>query len=91
MTSYYGMPGVDTGVPSSANSSDARGNLHLRLAVGGEAGFLVEEQDQAGDVFRSVAIYFPAERVGDLIAHLRALQAEHLAQAGADHSEGSGG
>jgi hypothetical protein len=43
MSSYYTTFGVDTGVNSTANSAEVRANVRLRLAVGGEAGILVEE------------------------------------------------
>jgi len=79
MSSYYTMPGVDTGVRSTANSADVRGNVRLRLAIGGEAGILIE-QDAPPDVSRFVAIYFPADSLGTLIRHLQAMQAEYEAQ-----------
>jgi len=79
MSSYYTMPGVDTGVRSTANSADVPGNLRLRLAVGGEAGILVE-QDAPPDVTRFVAIYFPAEGLGTLMRHLQAMQTEYEAR-----------
>jgi hypothetical protein len=58
MSKYYAVPGVDTGVRSMANSADVRGNVRLRLAVGGEAGIVVEE-DAPRDV---------APRFGDLFS-----------------------
>ena len=80
MGSYYTIPGVDTGVPSTANSADARGNVRLRLAVGGEAGIVVEEDAPPDIAPRFVAVYFPADRLGALIRHLQAMRAEYEAQ-----------
>ena len=80
MNSYYTVPGVDTGVRSTANSADVRGNVRLRLAVGGEAGILVEEDAPPGVPPRFVAIYFPADEPGPLIHHLQAMQAEYETQ-----------
>jgi len=79
MSSYYTMPSMDTGVPSTANSADVPGNVRLRLAVGNEAGILVEE-DAPPEVARFVAIYFPAKGLGALIRHLQAMQAEYEAR-----------
>jgi hypothetical protein len=80
MSSYYTVPGVDSGVPSTANSADVQGNLLLRLALDAEAGILVEE-DIASDVGpRFLAIYFPADGLGALIRHLQAMQAEYQAR-----------
>jgi len=77
---YYTVPGVGTGVRSTANSADVRGDVRLRLAVGGKAGILVEE-DVSPDVGpRFVAIYFPADDLGALIRHLQAMQAEYEAR-----------
>jgi hypothetical protein len=87
MGSYYTVPGVDTGVRSTANSADVRGNLLLRLAIGGEAGILVEE-DVSPDVGpHFIAIYFPSDDLGALIRHLQAMQAEYeaLKESGAWH------
>lgn len=79
MTSYSCADGEDIGVVSTANSADVRGNLRLRLAIGGgEAGILVEEQ-AADEEPRFVAIYFPAADLGRLIQHLQAMQVEHQA------------
>lgn len=77
MESYYTVPGLDTGVRCTANSADVPGNVRVRLAVGGEAGILVEE-DAPGDVAPNfVAIYFRAEELGALVRHLQAMQAEY--------------
>ena len=64
MSSYYNVFGVDTGVHSTANSAEVRANVRLRLAVGGEAGIMVEEAVSPEVMPRFVAIYFSA---GDLI------------------------
>jgi hypothetical protein len=80
MSTYYTVPGVDTGVRSTANSADVPGNLRLRLAVGGEAGIVVEETTPADIVPRFVAIYFSANDLGPLIQHLQAMQAEYEAR-----------
>jgi hypothetical protein len=80
MESYYTVPGVDTGVRCTANSVDVPGNVRLRLAVGGEAGIVVEEDAPADETPRFVAIYFSAEDLGALIAHLKAMQAEYEAR-----------
>ena len=77
MSSYYTTFGVDTGVHSTANSAEVRANVRLRLAVGGEAGILVEEAVSPDIMPRFVAIYFPANDLGTLIRHLQAMQAEH--------------
>jgi hypothetical protein len=81
MSSYCTVPGVDTGVPSTANSADVRGNLLLRLAlVGDEAGILVEEDVTSDTGPRFVAIYFAADNLGALVRHLQAMQAEYEEQ-----------
>lgn len=80
MGSYYAVPGVDTGVRSTANSADVCGNVRLRLALGGEAGILVEEKDAPKVGPRFVTIYFAAEELGVLIHHLQAMQDEYEAQ-----------
>jgi hypothetical protein len=77
MNSYYSAFGVDTGVHSTANSAEVRANVRLRLAIGGEAGILVEEAVSPDIMPRFVAIYFPAKDLGTLIRHLEAMQAEH--------------
>jgi hypothetical protein len=77
MSSYYTAFGVDTGVHSTANSAEVRANVRLRLAVGGEAGILVEEAVSPDVMPRFVAIYFPAGDLGTLIRHLQAMQAEY--------------
>lgn len=85
MRGYYSVPGVDTGVRSTANSADVRGNVCVRLAawrehgrtLGGEAGILVEEEAPPDVAPRFVAIYFPADDLGVLIRHLQAMQAEY--------------
>lgn len=79
MSSYFTVPGVDTGVRCTANSADVSGNVRLRLAVGGEAGIVVE-QDAPPDVTpRFVAIYFSADDLAVLIHHLQVMQAEYAA------------
>ena len=79
MNTYSSIPGVDSGVISTANSADVRGNLRLRLAVGGnEAGILVEEAGADGEP-RFVAIYFPAADLERLIGHLQVMQTEYEA------------
>ena len=80
MSSYYAVPGVDTGVRSTADSADVRGNVRLRLAIGGEAGIVVEEDAPPDIAPRFVAIYFPADRLGALIRHLQAMRVEYEAQ-----------
>jgi hypothetical protein len=82
MSTYRTVPGVDTGVASTANSADARGNLRLRLAVEGEAGILVEDEAPADGPPRFVAIYFLADDLDRLIGHLQAMRAEYLARNG---------
>jgi hypothetical protein len=82
MGSYATGLGVDTGVRSTANSADVRGNVHLRLALGGEAGILVEEPDPSQAGPRFVAIYFPAEELGVLIRHLQAMRDEYASHRG---------
>ena len=77
MSSYYTVFGVDSGVHSTANSAEVRANFRLRLAVGGEAGILVEEDASPDVVPRFVAIYFPADDLGTLIRRLQAMQAEY--------------
>jgi hypothetical protein len=79
MSSYYTVPGVDTGVRSTANSANVPGNVRLRLAVGGEAGIVVEEDAPPDEAPRFVAIYFAAEDLGDLIRHMQALREEYEA------------
>jgi hypothetical protein len=80
MKSYFSVPGMDTGVHSTANSADVEGNVRVRLAIGGEAGILVEE-DAPLDVAPSfVAIYFQADDLGVLIHHLQAMQNEYTAR-----------
>jgi hypothetical protein len=76
MSDYYTVPGVDTGVRSTANSADVPGSVRLRLAVGGEAGIVVEEDAPPDEAPRFVAVYFAAEDLGKLIRHLQAMQAE---------------
>ena len=88
MSSYYCVPGVDTGVRSTVNSADARGNVRLRLAIDGEAGILVEDDVSTDAPQRFVAIYFTAQDLGILIRHLQAMQAEfeaHSSDCSADH------
>jgi hypothetical protein len=80
MGSYYAVPGVDSGVRCTANSANVRGNVRLRLALGGEAGILVEEEVAGEAGPRFVAIYFPAEELGELMRHLRAMREEYEAQ-----------
>ena len=77
MSSYYTVPGVDTGVRSTANSADVPGNVRLRLAVGGEAGIVVEEDAPPDEAPRFVAIYFAAEDLGDLIRHMQAMREDY--------------
>jgi len=71
---------LDTGVRCTANSVDVPGNVRLRLAVGGEAGIVVEEDAPPDEAPRFVAIYFPADDLGTLIRHMQAMQAEYVAQ-----------
>jgi hypothetical protein len=80
MSTYFTVPGVDTGVRCTANSADVRGNVLLRLAVGGEAGIIVEEEAPPEEAPRFVAIYFSADELNALIRHLQAMQAEYEAQ-----------
>ncbi len=80
MKSFYDVPGVDTGVRSTANSADVHGNVRLRLALGGEAGILVEEEGVGEAGPRFVAIYFPAEELGGLIRLMQAMRDEYEAQ-----------
>ena len=80
MKSYYSVPGVDTNVRCTANSSDVCGNVRVRLAVGSEAGIVVEEDAPPDVAPRSVAIYFQANNLGLIIHHLQAMQAEYHAQ-----------
>lgn len=80
MSSYHTVPGVDTGVRSTANSADVVGNVRLRLAVGGEAGIVVEEDAPPDVPPRFVAIYFSADDLGTLIDHMQAMQAEYVAE-----------
>jgi hypothetical protein len=80
MDSFFTVPGVDTGVPSTANSADVSGNVRLRLALGGEAGVVVEEDAPQGVAPRFVAIYFPADDLGILIRQLQAMRAEYECQ-----------
>ena len=77
MDSYYSVPGVDTGVPSTANSADVLGNVQVRLAAGGEVGILVEQETGSASPPRFVAIYFRADDLTALIDHLQATQAEY--------------
>jgi hypothetical protein len=79
MSSYYTVPGVDTGVRSTANSANVPGNVRLRLAVGGEAGIVVEEDAPPDEAPRFVAIYFAAEDLGDLIHHMQAMREDYEA------------
>lgn len=67
-------------MPSTANSADVPGNVRLRLAVGDEAGILVEGEIPPGVAPRFVAIYFPADDLGVLIRHLQAMRDEYEAQ-----------
>ncbi len=83
MESYYAVPGIDTGVRCTANSGDVIGNVRVRLAVGGEAGIVVEESAPAGVAPDFVAIYFPAADLPTLIRHLRAMQQEYEAETNA--------
>lgn len=78
--SYYVVPGLDTGIRSTANSVDVPGNVLLRLAVGGEAGILVEEEAPPDETPRFVAIYFSADDLEQLILHMQAMQAEYEAR-----------
>jgi hypothetical protein len=80
MSSYYAVPGVDTGVRCTANSADVQGNVRVRLAAGGEAGIVVEEDAPPGVAPRFVAIYLPADDLGRLIDHLQTMQAEYVTQ-----------
>ena len=80
MRSYFHVPGVDTNVCCTANSADVRGNVRLRLAVGGEAGIVVEEDAPPDVAPHFVAIYFSAKDLGPFIRHLQAMQAEYEAQ-----------
>lgn len=90
MTSYYVVPGVDTGVRSTANSADVRGNVRVRLAawrdahagrtVGGEAGIVVEEEISPDAPPSFVAIYFSADDLDALIGHLQAMRDEYSVQ-----------
>ena len=79
MDTYYTVTGVDTGVRCTANSADVPGNVRVRLAIGGEAGILVEQESPLGDVPRFVALYFHAGDLDALISHLQAMQAEYEA------------
>ncbi len=80
MSTYYSVPGVDTGVCCTANSADVQGNVRLRLAVGGEAGIVIEEDAPTDIAPRFVAIYFPADNLDVLINHLQAMQAEYQSE-----------
>ena len=80
MESDFTVPGVDTGVRCTANSLDVIGNVRVRLAVGGEAGIIVEEDAPPDVAPNFVAIYFHAEELATLIRHLRAMQAEFEAE-----------
>jgi hypothetical protein len=87
MNAYSSMPGVDSGVISTTNSADIRGNLRLRLAVGGnEAGILVEEAGADGEP-RFVAIYFATAGLERLIGHLQAMQEEYEALRRSEHEQ----
>jgi hypothetical protein len=77
MDSYYTVSGVDTGVRCTANSADVPGNVRVRLAIGGEAGILVEQDAPLSEVPRFVALYFQASDLSNLIRHLQAMKAEH--------------
>jgi hypothetical protein len=77
MNTYYTVPGVDTGVRCTANSDDVPGNIRLRLAVGGEAGIVVEEDAPPDGAPRFVAVYFRAEDLEHLIGHFQAMQKEY--------------
>jgi hypothetical protein len=79
MESYYTVTGVDTGVRCTANSADVPGNVRIRLAIGGEAGILVEQDAPLTEAPRFVAVYFQASDLGALIGHLQAMQAEYEA------------
>jgi hypothetical protein len=83
MESYYAVPGVDTGVRCTANSGDVLGNVRVRLAVGGEAGIVVEESAPDGVPPDFVAIYFACADLPTLIRHLRAMQREYEADGNA--------
>ena len=80
MNKYFTVPGLDTGVRCTANSADVPGNVLLRLAVGGEAGIIVEEDAAPDEAPRFVAIYFSADELNALIRHLQAMQAEYATQ-----------
>jgi hypothetical protein len=80
MSSYYTVPGVDTGIRCTANSADVAGNVRLRLAVGGEAGIVVEEDAPPDVAPHFVAIYFQADDLGTLVRYLQAMQAEYEGQ-----------
>jgi len=79
MITYYDVPGLDTGVRSTANSADVRGKVRLRLALGGEAGVVVEEDAPLDVAPRCVAIYFPADELDVLIRHLQRMRDEYEA------------
>jgi len=79
MNSYYTVAGVDTGVRCTANSADVPGNVRVRLAIGGEAGILVEQDVPLSEIPRFVAVYFQASDLRTLIRHLQAMQTEHEA------------
>lgn len=79
MESYYTVSGVDTGVLCTANSADVPGNVRVRLAIGGEAGILVEQDAPLSEAPRFVAVYFQASGLGTLIRHLQAMQTEYEA------------
>jgi hypothetical protein len=79
MDSYYTVTGIDTGVHCTANSADVPGNVRVRLAIGGEAGILVEQEASLSEAPRFVAVYFQASDLGALIRHLQAMQAEYEA------------
>ena len=77
MDSYYSIPGVDTGVHSTANSANVLANVRVRLAVGGEAGIVVEQETESASPPWFVAIYFRADDLTALIDHLQAMRAEY--------------
>jgi hypothetical protein len=81
MESYYTVSGVDTGVRCTANSADVPGNVRVRLAIGGEAGILVEQDAPLNEAPRFVALYFQASDLGTLIRHLQAMLTEYEADA----------
>jgi hypothetical protein len=67
-------------VRCTANSGDVSGNVRLRLAVGGEAGIVVEEDAPPGVPPRFVAIYFDADELATITRHLQAMRAEYEAR-----------